>query len=147
MEDEWEEEEQLVVMELSGIIHNDFLSKCQSTCKILDIDSERPMMQVGPYLFAGEYEDAFGTCVAFEEVPRKGKANSGPELKYLCHTMKKLSMQRIFLSEKKDGETITAGGNSEEKYTSNQSNQEENVNTQEAIEDSMENKDMDSAVG
>ncbi|MED6256694.1 hypothetical protein ATANTOWER_002805 [Ataeniobius toweri] len=56
MEDEWEEEEQLVVVELSGIINNDFLSKCRTTCKILDIDSERPMMQVGQYVFAGEYE-------------------------------------------------------------------------------------------
>uniref|UniRef100_A0A1A7WZ37 General transcription factor IIIC, polypeptide 6, alpha n=2 Tax=Iconisemion striatum TaxID=60296 RepID=A0A1A7WZ37_9TELE len=146
MEDEWEEEEQLVVVELSGIIHSDFLSKCQSKCKILDIDSERPMMQIGQYLFAGEYEDALGTCVAFEEVPRKGKANSGSELKYLCHTMKKLSLQRIFLSEKKDGETVT-GGASEQKDTTNQSNQEENVNTQEAMENSMEKKDMDTAVG
>ncbi|MED6276673.1 hypothetical protein CHARACLAT_005410 [Characodon lateralis] len=56
MEDEWEEEEQLVVVELSGIINNDFLSKCRTTCKILDIDSERPMMQVGQYVFAGDYE-------------------------------------------------------------------------------------------
>ncbi|GLD68829.1 calumenin-B [Lates japonicus] len=78
MEDEWEEEEQLVVVELSGIINNDFLSKCRGTCKILDIDSEKPMMQVGQYVFAGEYEDALGTCVLFEEGPQ---TDSGPELK------------------------------------------------------------------
>uniref|UniRef100_A0A3Q3FXV5 Transcription factor TFIIIC triple barrel domain-containing protein n=1 Tax=Labrus bergylta TaxID=56723 RepID=A0A3Q3FXV5_9LABR len=56
MEDEWEEEEQLVVVELSGIIDNDFLTKTRGTCKILDIDSEKPMIQVGQYVFAGEYE-------------------------------------------------------------------------------------------
>ena len=76
------------MVELSGIISNDFLSKCRGTCKILvscrccvilhhkhhcqsltldslfyffhfvfkDIDSDRPMMQVGQYVFAGEYE-------------------------------------------------------------------------------------------
>nr|XP_020466906.1 general transcription factor 3C polypeptide 6 [Monopterus albus]XP_020466913.1 general transcription factor 3C polypeptide 6 [Monopterus albus] len=109
MEEEWEEEEQLVVMELSGVISNDFMSRCQGTCKILDIDSDKPMMQVGQYVFAGEYEDALGTCVLFNEVPQKENADSGPEIKYMCHTMKKLMMQRVFLTEKKEDETSTGG--------------------------------------
>ncbi|XP_058501465.1 general transcription factor 3C polypeptide 6 isoform X2 [Solea solea] len=109
MEDEWEEEEQLVVVELSGIINHDFLSKSRGTCKILDIDSDRPMMQVGQYVFAGEYEDALGTCVLFEEGPQKEQADSVPDLKYMCHTVKKLMMQRIFLTEIKEGETSAAG--------------------------------------
>ncbi|XP_071356898.1 general transcription factor 3C polypeptide 6 [Trachinotus anak] len=149
MEDEWEEEEQLVVVELSGIINNDFLSKCRGTCKILDIDSEKPMMQVGQYVFAGEYEDALGTSVLFEEGPQKGKADSGPELKYMCHTVKKLMMQRIFLTEKKEGETSTGmddGG--EQKDTTCHSSQEENDNQQEETEAEMDNTDLeDSAVG
>lgn len=116
MDDEWEEEEQLVVVELSGIINNDFLTKCRGTCKILDIDSEKPMMQVGQYVFAGEYEDALGTCVLFEEgQPKAGKANDGPELKYMCHTVKKLMMQRVFLTEKKEGETSTGNDGSGDK--------------------------------
>ncbi|XP_022610161.1 general transcription factor 3C polypeptide 6 isoform X1 [Seriola dumerili] len=150
MEDEWEEEEQLVVVELSGIINNDFLSKCRGTCKILDIDSEKPMMQVGQYVFAGEYEDALGTCVLFEEGPQKGKADSDQELKYMCHTMKKLMMQRIFLTEKKEGETSTAGSGDgdEQKDTTCQSSQEENDNQQGETEEEMENMDLeDSAVG
>lgn len=85
------------MVELSGIINNDFLSKGWGTCKILvsdnrgslttvchhcaftsqynfhmfsfslfvfpvfkDIDSEKPMMQVGQYVFAGEYEGETG---------------------------------------------------------------------------------------
>lgn len=36
-----------------------------------------------------------------------GKADSGPKLKYMCHTVKKLMMQRIFLTEKKESETST----------------------------------------
>ena len=44
MEDEWEEEEQLVVAELSGIINSEFLTKCRGKCKIVDVDSDQPMM-------------------------------------------------------------------------------------------------------
>ncbi|XP_068458432.1 general transcription factor 3C polypeptide 6 isoform X2 [Clinocottus analis] len=123
--------EQIVVVELSGILNNDFLSKCRGTCKILDIDSEKPMMQVGHYVFAGEYEDTLGTCVLFEEKPQKGKADSSPELKYMCHTVKKLMMQRIFLVEKKEGETSTGSGDSGEQMDPTfQSNQEGNANQQ-----------------
>uniref|UniRef100_A0A8C6SS53 Transcription factor TFIIIC triple barrel domain-containing protein n=1 Tax=Neogobius melanostomus TaxID=47308 RepID=A0A8C6SS53_9GOBI len=104
MEDEWEEEEQLVVVELAGTLSNEFLTKNKSACKVLDIDSENPFMQVGQLVFAGEYEDALGTSILFEELPRKGK-DSAPELKYMCHTGKKLMMQRVFLTERKDGES------------------------------------------
>ncbi|XP_070274007.1 general transcription factor 3C polypeptide 6 isoform X4 [Myotis yumanensis] len=62
-----EEKEQLVLVELSGIIDSDFLSKCENKCKILGIDTERPILQVDSYVFAGEYEDTLGTCVIFEE--------------------------------------------------------------------------------
>ncbi|CAB1323136.1 unnamed protein product [Coregonus sp. 'balchen'] len=87
MEDEWEEEEQLVVVELSGIINSDFLTKCQGTCKILDIDN------------------ALGTCVLFEEGQSSGAdPEASPELSYKCHTVKRLMMQRTFLAEKKEGD-------------------------------------------
>lgn len=114
MDDEWEEEEQLVVVELSGIIDNDFLTKSRGSIKILDIDSEKPMMQVGQYVFAGEYEEALGTCVLFEEEALDGGADSGSELKYMCHTGKKLMMQRIFLTEKKEGETSTGAADKDD---------------------------------
>ncbi|XP_055471889.1 general transcription factor 3C polypeptide 6 isoform X2 [Psammomys obesus] len=136
-EDEEEtEEEQFVLVELSGIIDSDFLSKCENKCKILGIDTERPILQVDSYVFAGEYEDTLGTCVIFEEgieralpildllcrpgwpqtqrPPASASQSAGitvdPEgtdktvLKYKCHTMKKLSMTRTLLTEKKEGE-------------------------------------------
>ncbi|KAJ0069419.1 hypothetical protein NL108_006028 [Boleophthalmus pectinirostris] len=108
MDDEWEEEEQLVVVELAGTLSNEFLTKNKSTCKVLDIDSDKPFIQVGQFVFAGEYEDALGTSMLFEELPRKGK-DSTTELKYMCHTVKKLMMQRVFLTEKKEGETGQGG--------------------------------------
>ncbi|XP_006004345.1 general transcription factor 3C polypeptide 6 [Latimeria chalumnae] len=107
---DWEEEEQLVLVELSGIIDSDFLTKCENKCKILGIATERPIMQVGRYVFAGEYEDALGTCVLFEEDTEHDPDTSNtPLLKYNCHTVKKLKMNRTFLSEKKEGEE-SAGG-------------------------------------
>ncbi|XP_049627195.1 general transcription factor 3C polypeptide 6 [Suncus etruscus] len=104
--EEEEEVEQLVLVELSGIIDSDFLSKCENKCKILGIDTERPILQVDNYIFAGEYEDALGTCVIFEEDVEHVDAEGCNKtvLKYKCHTMKKLSMTRTLLTEKKEGE-------------------------------------------
>ncbi|GAB5571800.1 general transcription factor 3C polypeptide 6 isoform X1 [Prionailurus iriomotensis] len=110
-EEEEEEAEQLVLVELSGIIDSDFLSKCENKCKILGIDTERPILQVDSYVFAGEYEDTLGTCVIFEENVEHGDAEGSNRtvLKYKCHTMKKLSMTRTLLTEKKEGEENIGG--------------------------------------
>ncbi|XP_062928259.1 general transcription factor 3C polypeptide 6 [Mobula hypostoma] len=107
---DWEEEEQLVVVELSGIIDPDFLLKCRNECKIVGIDTEQPIMQVDRLVFAGEYEDALGTCVVFEEtIIPDAEVEDRQLLKYKCHTTKKLLMKRTFLSEKKEGEESTGG--------------------------------------
>ncbi|KAJ6660242.1 hypothetical protein lerEdw1_017942 [Lerista edwardsae] len=112
--DEGEEDvqEQLVMVELSGIIDSDFLEKCENKCKILGIDTERPILQVDRYVFAGEYEDTLGTCVVFEENEDQvdAEGNQKLQLKYKCHTMKKLNMTRTLLTEKKEGEENTGGG-------------------------------------
>ncbi|XP_032714215.1 general transcription factor 3C polypeptide 6 [Lontra canadensis] len=110
-EEEEEEAEQLVLVELSGIIDSEFLSKCENKCKILGIDTERPILQVDSYVFAGEYEDTLGTCVIFEENVEQGDTEGSDKtvLKYKCHTMKKLSMTRTLLTEKKEGEENIGG--------------------------------------
>ncbi|XP_029993098.1 general transcription factor 3C polypeptide 6 isoform X2 [Sphaeramia orbicularis] len=132
-------------MELSGIINYDFLSKCHGTCKILDIDSEKPMIQIGQYVFAGEYEDALGTCVLFEEGSQKGQTDTTPELKYMCHTVKKLMMQRIFLTEKKEGETAEESVDSaEQRDTTCLSSQDDNQ--QGDTEDEIDNTDIEDLV-
>ncbi|XP_031466748.1 general transcription factor 3C polypeptide 6 isoform X1 [Phasianus colchicus] len=110
-EDEDEVEEQLVMVELSGIIDSDFLEKCENKCKILGIETERPILQVDRYVFAGDYEDALGTCVFFEENTEHvdAEGNQKLQLKYKCHTMKKLNMTRTLLTEKKEGEESIGG--------------------------------------
>uniref|UniRef100_A0A8D2CWE7 General transcription factor 3C polypeptide 6 n=1 Tax=Sciurus vulgaris TaxID=55149 RepID=A0A8D2CWE7_SCIVU len=104
-------QEQFVLVELSGIIDSDFLSKCENKCKILGIDTERPILQLDSYVFAGEYEDTLGTCVIFEENAEHvdAEGNNKTVLKYKCHTMKKLSMTRTLLTEKKEGEENIGG--------------------------------------
>ncbi|XP_068794148.1 general transcription factor 3C polypeptide 6 isoform X4 [Struthio camelus] len=109
-EEEEEVEEQLVMVELSGIIDSDFLEKCENKCKILGIETERPILQVDRYVFAGEYEDTLGTCVVFEEnAEHDAEGNPKLQLKYKCHTMKKLNMTRTLLTEKKEGEENVDG--------------------------------------
>lgn len=108
-EQEEEEEEQLVLVELTGIIDSDILAKCSKTCKILGINTEKPFLQVDKYVFAGEYEDALGTCVIFEETQdQEEEESTKPKLRYKCHTVRKLNMTRTFLTEKKEG--IEGGG-------------------------------------
>ncbi|XP_066104463.1 general transcription factor 3C polypeptide 6 isoform X1 [Saccopteryx bilineata] len=110
-EEEVEEAEQLVLVELSGIIDSDFLSKCENKCKILGIDTERPILQLDNYVFAGEYEDTLGTCVIFEENVEYVDAEGSNKtvLNYKYHTTKKLSMTRTLLTEKKEGEENIGG--------------------------------------
>ncbi|XP_069485669.1 general transcription factor 3C polypeptide 6 isoform X2 [Ambystoma mexicanum] len=98
------------MVELSGILDTDFLDRCENRCKILGIDTERPILQVDKYVFAGEYADTLGTCVIFEEDPDHVENDgSAPQLKYKCHTMKKLHMTRTFLTEKKEGDESSGG--------------------------------------
>ncbi|KAI6071862.1 General transcription factor 3C polypeptide 6 [Aix galericulata] len=75
------------------------------------IETERPILQVDRYVFAGEYEDALGTCVVFEENTEHvdAEGNQKVQLKYKCHTMKKLNMTRTLLTEKKEGEENVDG--------------------------------------
>ncbi|KAJ7395610.1 General transcription factor 3C polypeptide 6 [Pitangus sulphuratus] len=109
--EEDEVEEQLVMVELSGIIDSGFLEKCENKCKILGIETERPILQVDRYVFAGEYEDTLGTCVVFEENTEHVdvEGNQKVQLKYKCHTVKKLNMTRTLLTEKKEGEENVGG--------------------------------------
>ncbi|XP_053572301.1 general transcription factor 3C polypeptide 6 [Bombina bombina] len=103
-EDE-EEEEQLVLVELTGIIDSDILKNSDNKCKILGMNTDKPFLQVDKYVFAGEYEDALGTFVIFEETSNQGDDNEKTQLKYKCHTAKKLNMTRTFLSEKKENDS------------------------------------------
>lgn len=99
-EEEWEEEEHLVVVKLQGVIDNEFLYSCESSnCRLLGIDTDEPVLQIGNYTFLGEFKESLGTHVLFEELESNDSSES-KELKYRYKTTKTLEMTRAFLVEK-----------------------------------------------
>lgn len=99
-EEDWEEEEHLVVVKLQGVIDNEFLYSCESSnCRLLGIDTDEPVLQIGNYTFTGEFKESLGTHVLFEEL-ESNDANEPKQLKYRCNTTKTLEMTRVFLVEK-----------------------------------------------
>ncbi|XP_015921072.2 uro-adherence factor A isoform X1 [Parasteatoda tepidariorum] len=95
---EYEVEEAVVLVELNGIIDSNFLFQEDIPCKILGIDSENPILQLGQYTFAGEYEDTLGTVVAYE--PDESQNEEEKKYKFTAKTDKKLVMKRVFVQEK-----------------------------------------------
>ncbi|XP_072030255.1 general transcription factor 3C polypeptide 6-like [Amphiura filiformis] len=102
LDDEWVEEESLVLLELSGIIDLDYLSKCGNSCKIMGVETKEPVLQLGNLIFAGKYKDTLGTVVIFEEDEEQQCEETGnvKQWKYKCHTFKKLDMTRAFIRPK-----------------------------------------------
>lgn len=99
-EEEWVEEEHLVLIELKGVIDNEFLYNCKSAnCRLLEIDSDQPVLQIGNYTFTGQFRESMGTHVLFEELESTDKEGT-KKLKYKCNTTKILQMTRVFLTEK-----------------------------------------------
>ncbi|XP_069101206.1 general transcription factor 3C polypeptide 6-like [Argopecten irradians] len=105
---EWEEEESTVVVELSGILESDFISECGGDCKVLGINTDRPLLQLDRYTFSGEYADTMGTNLIFTQgdVVTHGPTkfhemadNPTKNLEFLCKVDKKLNMSRVFVSK------------------------------------------------
>ncbi|XP_064615675.1 general transcription factor 3C polypeptide 6-like [Liolophura sinensis] len=104
-DDEWEEEESLVLVELSGVIDHDMITSSDpSKCNILGADTDSPLLQLDRCVFVGEYQEAVGTLLLFEETSDSQLSSSGEAkaLKYAGKTVKQLSMKRAFVSEKGD---------------------------------------------
>lgn len=106
-DDDWEEEEHLVVIELKGVIDNKFLYNCKSAnWRLLEIDSDQPLLQIGNYTFTGQFKESIGTHVLFEELESTDDQGT-KKLKYKCNTTKTLEMNRVFLTEKDKAEKGT----------------------------------------
>ena len=112
-----EEEEMTFVVELSGILDADLLNKVKGNCKVLGIDTDKPLLQLDQYTFTGEYEDTLGTCLLFEEKDKseasqlretrqnilhhllgEDSMNTTVDLEFSGLVNKKLVMKRAFLT-------------------------------------------------
>uniref|UniRef100_T1JHD0 Transcription factor TFIIIC triple barrel domain-containing protein n=1 Tax=Strigamia maritima TaxID=126957 RepID=T1JHD0_STRMM len=93
-------EDVLVLVELAGIIDSDFSERIiDKNYKILGIETENPIIQIGHNVFSGEFKDPLGTIAIFQEKPEESTPeNKQLELKHLVS--KKLRMKRTFINEK-----------------------------------------------
>ncbi|XP_030827902.1 general transcription factor 3C polypeptide 6 isoform X2 [Strongylocentrotus purpuratus] len=64
---EWVEEEHLMLVELTGVLDYQYFAKSDKVCKLLGIGTENPVLQIGNYVFKGEYKKTVGTAVFFEQ--------------------------------------------------------------------------------
>ncbi|BES93800.1 general transcription factor IIIC, polypeptide 6, alpha [Nesidiocoris tenuis] len=97
-------------MDFSSKLDDDLLS-LEKEFKLIGLESNTPILQLGNQVFQGEWKDSVGTQVMFEQDDKSPTAdpafNESPPLsvKYACRTDKILRMSRIFVNSKKDPET------------------------------------------
>ncbi|KAK3920235.1 General transcription factor 3C polypeptide 6 [Frankliniella fusca] len=106
-EENIEEEEILVYMQFDSKLDSDLLQP-HTPFKIIGVDSETPVLQLGNQVFEGNWKDTVGTAVFFEEHPSTSSGdpvftkNPSSTLHYHSKTQKALAMSRIFVKPKEE---------------------------------------------
>uniref|UniRef100_L7M0N7 Transcription factor TFIIIC triple barrel domain-containing protein n=1 Tax=Rhipicephalus pulchellus TaxID=72859 RepID=L7M0N7_RHIPC len=153
MADDEEDDEVYVVVELSGVIDAKVLDLADKRCSILGVETPEPVLKLGSYLFTGEYRDATGTCVLFEETEAAGECTSSAsesrnsscrqkrqklakELRYFGKTEKRLHMSTSFLQEKaKPAESAQEAAKPDRENSSTVSQEEATVKAAEPVQE------------
>ncbi|XP_061179303.1 general transcription factor 3C polypeptide 6-like [Saccostrea echinata] len=126
--EEWEEEEQCLLVELHGILEPDFLQKAEGKCKVLGIGTETPHLQLDDYTFSGKYVPPMGSYLILEEKKPEDGNNAEDSknhvgLEFVSCLDRKLDMHRTFISPKiKESST-----NAEKSETSNASTSQQDL--------------------
>jgi len=103
--DDYEEEtteETHILVEFAGNTGNDALKQDNLSMKIIGIDSEQPLVQIGNQLYAGEYLETFGTELVFSETEGHQPTDTvfdtklDQKLSFTAKTNKKLVIKRAF---------------------------------------------------
>lgn len=64
--DEWEPlNDEIIYLDCQGLIENDALSP-NNPIRLVDLDSSKPLLQIGSAILEGQYEDAVGTFLFFD---------------------------------------------------------------------------------
>jgi general transcription factor 3C polypeptide 6 len=118
--DEETVEETYLLVEFAGNTGDDALKQENVTMRIVGVDTEQPLVQIGNQLYAGEYSETFGTELIFTEVDNDRSVDPVFEnkldrcLEYMAKTTKKLIIKRAFATPKnlpedqKEAEMVTA---------------------------------------
>lgn len=104
MTDEYEEtiEEEYVLVEFAGNTGSDALNQENISIKILGIEKDKPIIQIGNQLYQGKYYDAVGTEMFFLEVEAGPPSDTlfdtklTQRLEYYGKTNTKLVVSRAF---------------------------------------------------
>ncbi|XP_014270698.1 general transcription factor 3C polypeptide 6 [Halyomorpha halys] len=111
MDVEGDSEDLLVYMDFNTKIEDVFFSS-DKEFKIVGLESQKPILQLGNQVYQGEWRDTVGTHLFFEEVEENHQNpdplfSENPEktLSYRFKTDKLLHMSRIFLKPNAEKET------------------------------------------
>lgn len=117
MEEDWSDEEEAaetyLVVEFAGNTGEDALKQEDLSMKIIGMEAEQPLVQIGNQLYAGEYTETFGTELIFtEEECRRPidpvfETRLDTQLSFAAKTTKKLVIKRAFATAKKAAEEMT----------------------------------------
>lgn len=111
-------EEKDFLVELTGLIDSKLLSANLSQSNFLEIETEKPVLQIGNLLFQGAFEPLLGSAVCFQPQndPNKPTTSKGSttaqsadnltSLEYLSKSDLKLKMKRVYLDKKKTNDEI-----------------------------------------
>lgn len=119
MEDEYEEvvEESLLLIEFTGNTGDDAINQENNvSMKILGVESEEPIIQMGKQLYRGEYQDSLGTELFFREVEGEHSTDTlfdtkmKTKLEYCGKTSKKILIHRAFVENRESNSIASAGG-------------------------------------
>ncbi|CAH1401928.1 unnamed protein product [Nezara viridula] len=111
MDFEGESEDLLIYMDFNTKIEDVFFAS-DKDFKIIGLDSQKPVLQLGNQVYQGEWRDTVGTHLFFEEV-EENKQNTDPlfsenpekTMSFRFKTDKLLHMSRIFLKPNVEKET------------------------------------------
>lgn len=103
------EEETLLHVEVAGVLQEDLALSPDTPLRFIDLESARPLVQVGNQVFSGAYEHTVGTSLLFRQKENTepvdevfGRHVVSTKVEYLASTQKKLKLKRVFLKAKPD---------------------------------------------
>uniref|UniRef100_A0A1B6EEX5 Transcription factor TFIIIC triple barrel domain-containing protein n=1 Tax=Clastoptera arizonana TaxID=38151 RepID=A0A1B6EEX5_9HEMI len=107
-EDDYEVVEEILVYAEFQTVLPEELFECNPLIKIIGLDSDQPVLQIGHQIHEGSWLDIPGTALIFEEVeptPPKDKLftkTTAKTLKYVTKTRKGLFLKRVFTTPKEE---------------------------------------------
>lgn len=95
-------------VEVSGLLQEDLQLQSSTQVRFLQLETDRPLVQVGNQVFVGEFQDTVGTSLFFSQTENTEPVDPvfgrqiNTKVEFLDSTRKKLKLKRVFLKPKQD---------------------------------------------